>query len=32
MAFAAVAIDGSDPDEACDFAPIEASEFRQFGD
>jgi hypothetical protein len=32
MAFAAVAIDGSDADEGGDFAPIEASEFRRFGD
>jgi hypothetical protein len=29
---AAVAIDGSNADEACDFASIEAPELRQFGD
>jgi hypothetical protein len=28
---AAVAIEGSDADEACDFTPIEAPELRQFG-
>jgi len=28
----AIAIDGSDAGEACDLAPIEAPEFRQFGD
>src|SRR5436305_12947815 len=29
---AAVAIDGRNPDEGCDLAPVEAAEFRQFGD
>ncbi len=29
---AAVSIDGRNPDEACDFTPIEAPELRQFGD